>query len=457
MNRTPIEIARNPAPDLLAPGVAAATRVGHYRWWICGLLFLASSINYIDRQVIGILKPTLQQEFGWSEVDYGNIVMAFQAAYAVGLAVVGRWIDRVGTRIGFGVAIAAWSLAAMAHAGAVVYGAAVASMLGAAGLTVSASVAGFMLARFALGLGEAANFPAGIKAVAEWFPRRERAFAAGLFNAGTNVGALTAPLLVPWLTIAFGWQWAFLATGALGFAWLVLWLRAYRPPADHPRLSESELAYIRADPDEAPVRVSWRTLLPHRQTWAFAFGKFVTDPVWWLYIFWIPDFLNRNYGLDLSTIGPPLVVIFLAADAGSVAGGWLSSHLIARGWSVNAARKTTMLTFGLFVLPVGLAARTTDLWTAVGLIALAAAAHQGWSSNLFTLTSDMFPRQAVGSVVGLGGMAGAISGILIAGVTAAILQWTGSYVPIFAMASVAYLVALAGIHLLAPRLEPARL
>ena len=437
--------------------VVAVARVGHYRWWICGLLFLASSINYIDRQVIGILKPTLQQQFGWSEVDYGNIVMAFQAAYAIGLVLVGRWIDRIGTRAGFGLAIAVWSVAAMAHAGAVWYGAALASALRVTGITVSASVAGFMAARFALGLGEAANFPAGIKAVAEWFPRRERALAAGLFNAGTNIGALMAPLMVPWLTIAFGWQWAFLATGGLGFVWLLLWLGSYRPPAEHRRLSAPELAYIRSDPAEAPVRVPWRGLLPHRQTWAFATGKFLTDPVWWLYIFWIPDFLNRNYGLDLSTIGPPLVVIFLAADAGSIAGGWLSSHLIARGWSVNAARKTAMLAFALLVLPVGVAARTSDLWTAVGIIALAAAAHQGWSSNLFTLTSDMFPREAVASVVGLGGMAGSASGILISGVTAAILQWTGSYVPVFAFASVAYLVALACVHLLVPRLAPARL
>jgi len=456
MSRTPIDIAQTPTPNLLAQGVVAATRVGHYRWWICGLLFLASSINYIDRQVIGILKPTLQQQFGWSEVDYGNIVMAFQAAYALGLAVVGRWIDRIGTRAGFGLAITVWSVAAMAHAAAVWYGASLASLLHVAGITVSASVAGFMAARFALGLGEAANFPAGIKAIAEWFPRRERALAAGLFNAGTNIGALTAPLLVPWLTLSFGWEWAFVATGALGFGWLLLWLGAYRPPAEHPRVGASELAHIRSDPAEAPVRIPWLALLRHRQTWVFAVGKFITDPVWWLYIFWIPDFLNRNYGLDLSTIGPPLVVIFLAADVGSIAGGWLSSHLIARGWSVNAARKTTMLAFALLVLPVGMAARTSDLWTAVALIALAAAAHQGWSSNLFTLTSDLFPRQAVASVVGLGGMAGSISGILIAGVTAAILEWTGSYVPIFAIASVAYLVALACLHLLSPRLAPAR-
>jgi ACS family hexuronate transporter-like MFS transporter len=299
---------------------------GNYRWWICALLFFASSINYIDRQVVGILKPTLQQQYGWSEVDYGNIVMAFQLAYALGLAVVGRLIDRIGTRTGFAVAVAVWSLAAMAHAGAVSYGQAIASIVGVTGLTMSASVAGFVAARFALGLGEAANFPAGIKAVAEWFPRRERAFAAGLFNAGTNVGALTAPLVVPWLTLRFGWPWAFLATGAIGFVWLVLWLRAYRPPAAHPRLSAAELAYIQSDPPEATARVSWRALLPHRQTWTFAAGKFITDPVWWLYLFWIPDFLNRNYGLDLSTIGPPLVVIFLAADAGSIAGGWLSSR-----------------------------------------------------------------------------------------------------------------------------------
>jgi ACS family hexuronate transporter-like MFS transporter len=431
--------------------------IGRYRWWICALLFLASSINYIDRQVVGILKPTLQQEFAWSEVDYGNIVMAFQLAYALGLAAVGRLIDRIGTRAGFTLAVALWSLAAMAHAGAVWYGEALASLLRVTGLSVSASVAGFMAARFALGLGEAANFPAGIKAVAEWFPRRERAFAAGLFNAGTNVGALTAPLLVPWLTLSFGWPWAFLVTGALGFAWLILWLPSYRLPAAHPRLGASELAYIQSDPQEPPMRIPWAALLPHRQTWAFAAGKFITDPVWWLYLFWIPDFLNRNYGLDLSTIGPPLVVIFLAADAGSIAGGWLSSHLLTRGWTVNAARKTTMLVCALLVLPVGLAARTTDLWTAVAIISVAAAAHQAWSSNLFTLTSDMFPRQAVASVVGIGGMAGSVSGILIAGVTAAILQWTGSYVPIFAMASVAYLVALACVHLLAPRLEPARL
>ena len=438
-------------------GPAVAARVGRYRWWICALLFFASSINYIDRQVLGILKPTLQQEFGWSEIDYGDIVMAFQLAYAVGLAVAGRLIDRVGTRVGLTVAVTVWSLAAMAHAGVVWYGPAVAAALRAIGVTAGASVAGFIAARFALGLGEAANFPAGIKAVAEWFPRRERAFAAGLFNAGTNVGALVAPLAVPVLTIVYGWQWAFVATGALGFVWVVLWVRSYRLPAEHRSVAAAELAHIHSEPDAQSVVLPWRALIPHRQTWAFALAKFITDPVWWLYLFWIPDFLNRNYGLDLSTLGPPLVAIFLAADAGSIAGGWLSSRLIARHWSVNAARKTTMVICAVLVLPIGFAARTTDLWTAVALVALATAAHQGWSSNLYTLTSDMFPRHAVASVVGFGGMMGALSGTFIAGVIAMILQVTGSYTLIFAIASSAYLIALAVVQLLVPRLEAARL
>jgi ACS family hexuronate transporter-like MFS transporter len=436
-------------------GTATTTRVGRYRWWICALLFFASAINYIDRQVVGILKPTLQTEFAWSEIEYGYIVMAFQIAYAIGLVSAGRLIDRIGTRRGFALAVTIWSLAAMAHAGVLFYGPAVARLLGAGGLVVSTSVAGFIAARFALGLGEAANFPAGIKAIAEWFPRRERAFAAGLFNAGTNVGALTAPLAVPWLTLSFGWPWAFLATGGIGFIWLALWWRSYQEPSAHPRVTPRELALIHSDVGDGDVRVPWRSLVMHRQTFAFALGKFMTDPVWWVYLFWIPDFLNRNYGLDLSSLGPPLVTIFLAADAGSIAGGWLSSFLISRGWSVNAARKTTMLGCALAVTPIFFAARTTELWTAVALISLAAAAHQGWSSNLYTLTSDMFPRQAVGSVVGLGGMAGAVAGIFVSGVVARILEFTGSYVSIFAIASVAYLLALAVIHLLVPRLETA--
>lgn len=432
-------------------------RVGYYRWVICALLFFAATINYIDRQVIGILKPTLQQEFGWSEIDYGDIVFAFQLAYAIGLVFAGRLMDWLGTKRGFALALIVWSLAAMAHAEAPVFGPAVAAVLGLAGLAYATSVAGFMAARFALGLGEAGSFPASIKTVAEWFPKRERALATGIFNAGTNVGALLTPLAVPWITYTFGWYWAFILTGAIGFLWLVFWLPLYGPPEQHPRLRPTELAYIKSDPPDPPAKVSWLTLLPHRQTWAFAIAKFMTDPIWWLYLFWIPDFLNRNHGLNLQSIGLPLVVIYLIADVGSIGGGWLSSALIKRGWSVNAARKTAMLTCALAVVPIVLASRTHNLWTAVLLVGLAAAAHQGWSANLFTLVSDTFPRKAVGSVVGLGGTAGAIGGMLIAKLTGYILQTTGSYVPVFLIAGTTYLVALAIVHLLAPKLEPARL
>jgi MFS transporter, ACS family, hexuronate transporter len=429
---------------------------GNFRWIVCALLFFAATINYIDRQVIGILKPTLQQQFGWSEIDYADIVFSFQLAYAIGLLLAGGIVDRIGARSGFVVAIVIWSVAAMAHAEATLFGPAVASVLSVFGLAYSASVAGFIFARFLLGLGEAGNFPAAIKVVAEWFPKRERALATGLFNSGTNVGALVTPLIVPWITLTYGWYWAFIATGALGFLWLLLWLPLYREPESHPRVNPSELAYIRSDPPETTARVPWRTVLPHRQTWAFMLGKFLTDPIWWLYLFWIPDFLNRNHGIDLRLIGPPLVVIYLVADIGSIGGGWLSSALIKRGWSVNAGRKTAMLVCALAVLPMMFASGARELWIAVALISIAAAAHQGWSANLFTLVSDTFPRQAVGSVVGLGGMAGAVGGMLIAKLTGYLLQATGSYVPVFLIASFAYLTALAVIHLLVPRLEPAR-
>jgi ACS family hexuronate transporter-like MFS transporter len=430
---------------------------GSFRWVICALLFFAATINYIDRQVIGILKPTLQAEFGWSEIDYADIVFAFQLAYAVGLLMAGGLMDRLGARRGFVLAIVVWSLAAMAHAEATLFGPFAATVLSAFGLSYSASVAGFIVARFALGLGEAGNFPAAIKVVADWFPKRERAFATGLFNSGTNIGALMTPLIVPWITLTYGWYWAFIATGAIGFAWLLFWVPLYREPETHPRLSASELAYIRSDPPDPTRHIPWRTILPHRQTWAFMIGKFLTDPVWWLYLFWIPDFLNRNHGIDLRLIGPPLVVIYLVADVGSIGGGWLSSALIKRGWSVNAGRKTAMLACALAVVPMVFASGARELWVAVGLISVAAAAHQGWSANLFTLVSDTFPRQAVGSVVGLGGMAGAVGGMLIAKLTGYLLQVTGSYVPVFLIAAFAYLTALAIIHMLVPRLEPARL
>jgi ACS family hexuronate transporter-like MFS transporter len=433
------------------------TRVGRYRWVVCALLFFAATINYIDRQVIGILKPTLQQEFGWSEIDYGDIVFAFQFAYAIGLVIAGRFMDRVGTRVGFSLAIIVWSVAAMLHAEAVTIGPAIAALLGLFGLTYSVSVAGFIAARFALGIGEAGNFPAAIKTVAEWFPKRERAFATGIFNSGTNIGALVAPLVVPWITLRYGWYWAFIVTGAIGFLWLAAWWLVYDAPERHARVSATEMAWIRSDPPESEVRVPWAALLPHRQMWAFALAKFMTDPIWWLYLFWVPDFLNRNHGVNLSSVGLPLVVIYLVADIGSIGGGWLSSTLIKRGWTVNAARKTAMFICAVAVVPMIFAAQAKDMWAAVALISLAAAAHQGWSANVFTLASDMFPRQAVGSVVGFGGMAGAIGGMLIAKLTGAILEFTGSYVPVFLIAGSAYLIALALVHLLVPRLEPANL
>lgn len=436
------EIAPPMSAGASATGAAVAvleevnTRIGSRRWLICALLFFAATINYIDRQVIGILKPTLQAEIGWTEIEYSWIVFSFQAAYALGLLFVGNFIDKVGTRVGASLSITVWSFAAMAHA-------------------MASSVMGFAAARFALGIGEAGYFPGAIKTVSEWFPKKERALATGIFNSGTNVGALATPLIVPWLATAYGWQEAFIVTGAIGFIWLVLWLWIYRKPEDDTRLSKAEFAYIRSDPPESTEKIPWARLFPHRQTWAFAIGKFLTDPIWWVYLFWLPDFLNKQHGLDLKNFGIPLAVIYIIADVGSIGGGWVSSALIKRGWSINAGRKTAMLICALSVVPIVFAALTTNLWVAVLLIGLAAAAHQGWSANIFTLASDMFPRRAVGSVVGIGGMAGSIGGMLIALVVGQILTLTGSYVPIFIIAASAYLVALGIIHLLAPRLEPA--
>jgi ACS family hexuronate transporter-like MFS transporter len=411
----------------------AANR-SYFRWVVCALVFLATTVNYIDRQVLGILAPDLQKEIGWSEVEYGNIVMAFQLAYAIGLLLSGRLLDRVGTKLGYASALFLWSLAAMAHA-------------------IVRTPVGFGAARFALGLGEAANFPAAIKAVAEWFPKRERAFATGLFNSGTNIGAVVAPLVVPPLAALYGWPAAFLVTGAIGLLWLLLWLPMYGAPETHPRVSPAELAFIRSDPPEEVAQVPWVRLLPHRQTWAFALGKLLTDPVWWFYLYWIPKFLNERHGITLLQMGPPLVAIYLIADVGSIAGGWLSSRLIKAGWSINAARKTTMLLCALLVTPIVFAVHVKDVWTAVAIVGLAAAAHQGFSANIFTTASDMFPRHAVGSVVGIGGMAGAVGGMLIATVVGHVLQWTGSYLVPFAIAGLTYLVAVAVVHLLAPRLE----
>lgn len=436
---------------------------GNYRWVICALLFFAATVNYIDRQVIGILKPTLATEFGWTENDYGWIVFAFQTAYAMGMLFVGRLMDRIGTKRGFSVSIIVWSIGAMLHAWAVPIGAVVIGVIGAifgweaSAIAFSVSVVGFMIARFVLGIGEAGNFPASIKTVAEWFPKKERALATGIFNAGTNVGALVTPLIVPWIAYTYGWYEAFIATGAIGFFWLVFWLIIYRRPDEHPGLSAAELDYINSDKEEILPKIPWAKLFPHRQTWAFAIGKLMTDPIWWVYLFWLPDFLNKKHGLDLKTFGIPLAVIYIIADVGSVGGGWISSAFIKRGWNLNKSRKTAMLICALAVVPIVFASMTSSLWISVVLIGIAAAAHQGWSANLFTLTSDMFPRQAVGSVVGIGGMAGAIGGMFIAKLVGWILDATGSYVPIFAIAASAYLIALLIIHVLAPKLEPAEL
>ena len=412
------------------------TRIGNFRWVICALLFFAATINYLDRQVIATLKGDLQRAGIWDEIGYSWVVFTFQAAYALGLLVAGRVMDHLGTRKGFSLSVLFWSVAAMAHA-------------------LASSVMGFAAARFALGLGEAGNFPASIKTTAEWFPKKERALATGIFNAGTNVGILVAAAIVPPITLNYGWRWAFVVTGLVGFVWLLFWLALYRRPEEHPRLSKAELAHIQSDPPEPTTRIPWKRLLPHKQTWAFAIGKFMTDPIWWIYLFWLPDFLNKNYKIDLKNIGIPLIIVYLIADIGSVAGGWISSSMIKRGVSVNRARKTAMLICALAVVPVVFAAKASNVWIAVLLVGLAAAAHQGWSANLFTTTSDMFPRRAVGSVVGIGGMAGAVGGMLISYVVGSILQLSGSYVPIFIIAGSTYLLAWVVIQLLVPNLEPA--
>ncbi len=419
------------------PSTKPAPGISHYRWVICALLFFATTINYVDRQVIGILEKDLRTIIGWSPLDYGNIVAAFNAAYALGLLVSGRLIDRFGTKIGYSLAMVVWSLAGMAAA-------------------FARAPFGFGMARAALGVGEAANFPAAIKTVAEWFPKKERALTTGIFNAGTNVGAIVAPLTVPWIFVHWGWQWAFVLTGTLGFLWLLFWLPVYHKPDEHPKLSATELAYIRSDPPDPPAaKIPWVQLLPHRQTTAFAIGKFMTDPVWWFYLYWIPSFLREKHGLDLSNVSLPLIAIYLIADVGSVGGGWLSSSYIKRGLSINRARKTAMLICAVAVLPIVLMPYVNNLWLAVFLFGLAAAAHQGWSANIFTTSSDMFPRRAVGSVVGVGGMAGAIGGAIMAVATGVLLERTGgNYMLIFFAVGPAYLVALGIIHLLAPRLRP---
>lgn len=411
---------------------------GRVRWIICGLLFFATTINYVDRAVLGVLAPTLRTEIGWSDQEYGYISGAFTLAYAIGFLIAGWFIDKVGSRYGYSVYLAVWSLAAAAHA-------------------IAKSAFGFGIARFALGIGESGNFPAAIKTVAEWFPKKERAFATGIFNAGSNVGAILAPLVVPWLALNWGWQSAFIVTGLAGLIWLFFWIPIYRRPAEHPTLSKEELAYIESDPPDTTAKIPWAKLLVFKQTWAFAVGKFLTDAIWWFYLFWFPLFMNDRFGVDLKNIGLPMITVYLLADVGSIAGGWLSSFLLGKHWSVNSARKTAMLVCALLILPVAIAPHVQGEWVAVILIGIAAAAHQGFSANIFTTASDMFPRKAVGSVVGIGGFAGAMGGFIMNLGAGWLKENTGNYQIMFAIAGVTYLVALLFIHLLAPRLEPAKI
>ena len=410
--------------------------IGKYRWVICALLFFATTINYVDRAVLGVLAPLLRSEIGWTDQQYGIISAAFTLAYAIGFLFAGWFIDKVGTRLGYTVYLTIWSLAAAAHA-------------------LAKSVLGFGAARFMLGIGESGNFPAAIKTIAEWFPKKERALATGIFNAGTNVGAIAAPLAVPWIAINWGWQEAFIFTGLAGLIWIALWWPVYHRPQEHPKLGKEELAYIESDPPDPDVKVPWSKIIGVKQTWAFSIGKFMTDAVWWFYLFWFPLFMFDRFNVDIKSIGLPMVVVYLLADVGSIGGGWLSSSFIGHGWTVNKARKIAMLICAIIILPVAMAPRVSDPWVATILVGIAAASHQGFSANIFTFASDMFPRKAVGSVVGVGGCAGAFGGFLMNLGAGWLKQNTGSYELMFSIAGLMYLSALLIMHLIVPRLEPA--
>jgi ACS family hexuronate transporter-like MFS transporter len=412
-----------------------AAAAGRFRWVIVTLIFAAMVINYIDRQTLGLLKADLTKEFGWSETSYADIVFWFQASYAVAYLGFGRILDRIGARWGLGAAFFIWQTAHLLHAGA-------------------RSLNGFIAARLFLGVGEGGGILSGVKAVAQWFPKKERAFATGLFNAGTNIGAIVTPLIIPTITLTWGWRGAFVATGLAGMIWLPIWLLIYRAPEKHKSVTPAELAYIQSDPPDTVDRLSWGQILSKRETWAYALGKFLIDPIWWMFLFWLPDFLGKRHGLDLTSFGPPLVAIYLMSDIGSVGGGWLSSRLMKMGWSINRARKTTFLICAVCATPVAFAANVDSLWLAVAIIGLATAAHQGFSANLYTLPSDVFPRSAVGSVVGVGGMIGAIGGMAMAKYAGWVLDRIGTYTPIFVVAASAYLIALGVIHLLTPKMTP---
>ena len=421
-----------------AVGIGQGAKASRYRWVICGLLFMGLVINYVDRQMFGILKPTLSEEFNWTEVQYADVVFWFQAAYAVGYLAFGRIVDRFGAKAGYAIAFTIWNFAHIAHG-------------------FASSLIQFTLARVALGVGEAGVFPAGIKAVAVWFPKKERALATGVFNAGSNIGAIVTPLIVPAITLSMGWEWAFILTGVVSFLWLAAWLLMYRAPEKHPGVNATELAHIQQDPEDAVEKTPLTRVLRTREAWAYALGKFLIDPIWWFYLFWLPGYLVQNYGLDLKTFGPPLVAIYLMADVGSIAGGWFSSRLMNRGVSVNRARKLTMLVCALLVVPVISLQFVSDLWPAVLILGVATAAHQGFSANLYTLPSDIFPRSAVGTVIGFGGTIGAIGGMLFSKYVGQILDQIGTYTPIFFVAGSAYLLALVVVHVLSPKYKEAKL
>ena len=428
---------RSPESRSFFRTLGSGDRVSHQRWVICALLFFATVIAYVDRGVIAYLEKFLEGIIpGLNSVRYGYILGAFQLAYAIGMVVAGGLTDKLGTRKSFAIAIGLWSIAAMLPGAAF-------------------SVITFGIAMFLLGLGEAANFPACIKTVAEWFPKRERALATGIFNSGANIGNILVPLIVPALVVLVTWRGAFVVTGATGIVWLMAWLFYYRRPEQHRSVSRSELDLILSDPVEKLETVPWSRVLPRKETWAFAIGKFLTDPIWWFYLFWLPRYLQSTFGLSLESNRAPVVMVYSIATVGSVGGGWISSILLKAGKSTNVARKTAMLICALCVLPVFAAPYIHHLWVVVGLVGLAAAAHQGWSANLFTLPSDTFPKAAVASVIGIGGMAGAIGGVLLQVATGYIVKITNSYVPLFAVACVAYVLALVIIHGITPRLAPA--
>jgi ACS family hexuronate transporter-like MFS transporter len=412
----------------------AGTPLTRVRWTICAMLFFATSINYVDRQVLGLLAPTLQHSIGWTESQYGYIVGAFQLAYAIGLVVAGRMVDRVGSRIGFAIIMGFWSLASMGHA-------------------LAASALGFGIARFFLGLGEAGSFPAAIKTTAEWFPQRERSLATGIFNSGANIGAIFAPALIPWITLEFGWRAAFLATGVIGAIWLVWWLTHYYKPKDHPSVSPAELLHIQEDSAEPVEQIPWKKLLAYRQTWAYAAAKLLTDPIWYFYLYWLPKFFEERYHLGLSHIGLPLIIVYNFSAVGSIGGGWLSTALNKAGMPMARARLSAMFVCACLILPILLSGWLSSLWAAVSILSLATAAHQGWSANLFTTASDMFPRGSVGAVVGIGGMAGSAGAVLLSLCTGWVLESYHSYTPLFSIAAASYLLGLLLLHIIAPGLR----